>query len=283
MIDQAYELKVRMQKPPQNLSVYAVVSGKGGVGKSNITLNLGLALCQAGKRVLLIDGDLGMANLDILAGVMSRTSLMDYFERHKSLDEILVHYQNGLDILPGGSGFMNLRENREDEIRDFVSRLMGDGHYDYVFIDAGAGVDTKLLSFVSVAHEVLLITVPEPTAMIDAYSLIKILSVYEIKPRLHLIVNQVSSRREAQETYDHLNKVIHTFLNIQMDLLGYVRSDAKVKEGVHKQVPFLLSHPGAMASQNIKEICGRLLNREVPRTLGSLHEVMRRFVKIFGA
>jgi len=283
MNDQAHELKLKMQRPSSAVCVYAVVSGKGGVGKSNIALNLGVALNQTGKRVLLIDGDLGMANLDILAGVISRNTLLDYFETQKSIEEILVEYRPGLEILPGGSGFMSLGDSREGELRDFVSRLIGTGRYDYVFIDAGAGIDAKLLSFVSVANEVLLVTVPEPTAMVDAYSLIKILSVYEIKPRIQLIVNQVSSRREAQETYEHLNKVIGTFLNIEMELLGYVVSDPKVKAAVHRQTPFSLAHPNAPASRNIREISERMSSGIVPTNFGSLTEVMHRFVRIFGS
>jgi flagellar biosynthesis protein FlhG len=283
MKDQAHELKERLLKPASRVCVYAVVSGKGGVGKSNITLNLGIALHQTGKRVLLIDGDLGMANLDILAGIISRNTLMDYFDDQRGLEEILVTYRPGLEILPGGSGFMGLGDHREDELKEFVSLLIGSGRYDYVFIDAGAGIDAKLLSFVSVANEVLLVTVPEPTAMVDAYSLVKILAVHEIKPRIQLIVNQVSGRREAQATYEHLNRVIGAFLNIELELLGYVVSDAKVRAAVSQQVPLMLAHPSAFAARNIREIGERMTSGAVPAAFGSLNDVVHRFVRIFGS
>lgn len=283
MIDQAHELKHRMLHPVPSVRVFAVVSGKGGVGKSNIALNLGIALNLAGQRVLLIDGDLGMANLDILAGLTSRSTLLDYFEHQKSIEDILMTYQPGLDILPGGSGLLTLHEWEEEEISTFVCTLIESGRYDYILIDAGAGVDAKLLSFVSVAHEVLLVTVSEPTALVDAYSLIKILSMYQMKPRLHLIVNQVSGDKEAKEIFERLQHVIRTFLNIQLELLGYVVSDPKVKEAVRRQVPFTIAFPHAQPARNIMTIRDKLMTGcdVIPKS--SIGDVVHRFMKIFGA
>lgn len=283
MKDQAHELKQKMLQPSKNVTVYAVVSGKGGVGKSNITINLGIALNQSGKSVLLIDGDLGMANLDILAGVSSRSTLMDFFESGKPIDDILIHYQDGLDILPGGSGMLSLQNSQDEVIKEFITSLIGSGRYDVIMIDAGAGVDAKLISFASVAHEVILVTVPEPTAMADAYSLVKILSVFEIKHRIHLIVNQVSGQKQAQETYERLDKVIGTFLNAKIELLGYVATDMKVRDAVSRQIPFLIAYPVTLASRNITTLCDRMLERNSEFSWSSLGDLVFRFIKVFGA
>jgi flagellar biosynthesis protein FlhG len=260
-----------------------VVSGKGGVGKSNISLNLAIELSQAGKRVLLMDGDLGMANLDILAGVSSAYTLLDYFQEGTPLSKILIEYQKDLSILPGGSGLVTLLPEAHDTIRVFVESLVQEGNYDIILIDAGAGVDAKLLSFVSFSHEVLLVTVPEPTALADAYSLVKVLSVYGIKDRIHLIVNQVTGPKEARETYQRLNKVIGTFLKVQVCDLGYVHTDKKVKEAVLRQKPFTTLFPMATASKNVRSISGKLLNPDQEMGVSTFGDAVLRFMKVFGS
>ena len=283
MKDQAHNLKQLLFDGPARepqVTVYAVVSGKGGVGKSNISLNLALEMHRCGRRVLLIDGDTGMANLDILAGVAGRHSMINYFEDELPLEDILIEIQPGFHLLPGGSGLSGLQSQSREEIRSFVDDLMGRS-YDVILIDAGAGVNAKLLSFVSFSHELILVTVPEPTAMADAYSLAKILSVYSIKEEVGVVINQVSGRREALETYERLEKVITTFLNLKVRFLGYVSSDPKVRRAVNLQRPFSEAFPSSAASRDIGELCSVLLDGAQIRRTGTLADTVSRFMKVF--
>lgn len=282
MKDQAHQLKQIDFNEEGEVTIYTVVSGKGGVGKSNLSLNLALAMNEAGKKVLLIDGDVGMANLDILSGLPSFNSLSDYFEKDMAIAEILVEVAPGLDLLPGGSGLMGLQTQSQYQLQDFLEELLAYGQYDAIVIDAGAGVSSRLLSFVLLCDELILVTIPEPTAVADAYSLAKVLSSHKIKEDIQVVINQVDSMKEAQETFERLDKVAGAFLQLKLVFLGAIHADNKVRKAVSMQKPYLQSYPRSQPSQDIRAIQEKLDHKEKEAVrLRPFGQVISRFFRMF--
>lgn len=261
--------------------VIAVTSGKGGVGKTNVTTNLALALAQRKQRVLILDADLGLANVDIAMGILPRFNLAHVLHGVKTLEDIVEIGPLGVAVIASGSGISELA-NLEDAARvKLLEALAGlKSRYDFLLIDTSAGLNRNVLGFVLAADEVLVVTTPEPTAMLDAYSMIKV--VFQENPRaaVRLIVNMVRDEVEAREVSDKLVVLAHRFLGAAISPLGHVVRDGRVTEAVREQTPLLQLYPGAAASRCIQALAAQLTNGRAAPALGDLKGFFSRVVDV---
>lgn len=229
--------------------VIAVTSGKGGVGKTNVTANLALALARRGRRVLVLDADLGLGNVDVLLGLVPRATLADVLRGDRRLADILVEGPGGIRILPACSGLQELTALREDQrlaLRDELDEAAGEA--DVLLIDTGAGISANVLFFAGLAGDILVVASPEPTAMADAYALMKVLSRREVGRRFRLLVNLAASPREGLEVHRRLGLVADRFLDIAIEYLGAVPADDHVRLAVARQKAVVDLFPKAPAS-----------------------------------
>ncbi|MDN5293813.1 MAG: flagellar biosynthesis protein FlhG [Eubacteriales bacterium] len=272
MQDQAYKLRLLAQDLHRQVEeelkarartarVITVTSGKGGVGKTNFSLNLGIALQKLNKRTILIDADLGMANVDVVLGLVPRYTLYDVIKGEKEIDEIIVEGPDGLKIIPGGSGIQELANLDRERLESIITQIYRlDGEADLIIIDTGAGLSQNVMSFVLAADEVILLTTPEPTAITDAYGLVKNLFRHRPDSKVYLVVNMAESDEEAEMVARKLEIVTQKFLQAQITCLGYILNDPHVARAVKMQVPFIISYPSARASRRIKEVAARLVD-----------------------
>ena len=283
-MDQAEGLRTLMKKPscegtsgssPMDIPgrstlkrcprVLAVASGKGGVGKTNVVANLGLAFTQLGKRILILDADLGLTNIDVLLGLTPRYTIEHLFDRTKTFADILVKGPGGMLIMPASSGVVDLVDLKEDQKLFLLSEidLMAD-QIDLLLIDTGAGISSNVLYFNLAAQESIVIVTPEPTSITDAYALIKVLSVRFKKKNFMILVNLVGSEREAREVFRKVSLVADRFLDqVSIDYLGFIPLDEKLPLAVRQQRAVLELYPKAPSSRGFMELAKRLAERPV--------------------
>ncbi|OAB41353.1 MinD/ParA family protein [Paenibacillus glacialis] len=232
-----------------------VTSGKGGVGKSNFTLNFALSLQSLGHRVLIFDADIGMANIDVLMGTTSRYNLHHLLQREKSIQEIVAIGPNGLSYISGGSGITDLISLSEHDLQYFTSQIeLLASQVDYIIFDTGAGLSKENIQFITSADECLVVTTPEPTAITDAYALIKIIHGIDQDVAFQLIVNRVDDVQEAMFTANKIKLVARKFLDKDITMLGYISDDYHVVQAVKKQVPFSMAFPNSVASKDVQRL-----------------------------
>jgi len=240
--------------------IIAVSSGKGGVGKTNIAINLALAYAQLGKRVVVMDADLGLANVNVVLGVIPRYNLYHLIRKQKTLREIVVDTAYGIQIIAGASGFSKIANLSEEERRSFIGELSALANADVIVIDCAAGVSSNVISFIAAADDALIVTTPEPTAITDAYGIIKIIAteIENLDIGLKLVVNRVRSVVEGRRVAERVITIAGQFLNLKVDYLGFVFDDDIVHQAVIKQKPFLAVDPKSKAAMCIRHILSRL-------------------------
>ena len=244
---------------PNRARVLAVTSGKGGVGKTNFSTNLALTLAQQGQRVIVLDADLGLANLHVVLGVTPRYHLEHVLQGERTLEETLFVGPCGIQIIGGASGLSelaNLDGRQRDRFIESLQRL--DTLADVVIIDTGAGLSHTVMSFLHAAEEILIVTTPEPTAITDAYATIKVVTGENPDAKLRLIVNMAQSAEEAQAVANRLDRIARQFMNIGLEFAGFIPLDPVVRAAVRAQKPFVLTHPNAPASRSIAQIAKHL-------------------------
>lgn len=270
-------------QPAPQLRVIAVTSGKGGVGKSNVVANIGLAMAQAGLKVLLIDADLGLANLDIILGLNPQYTIHDVLQLRKTLAEVLVEGPGGMKILPASSGIPELSELDEYQKLFLLNELDNYSEsVDVVLIDTGAGISRNVLFFNIAAQERLVVANNEPTSITDAYALIKVLATQHNERRFKLLVNGLSNPRDAEAVYRTLLKVAERFLgrDISLEYLGYIPHDDAVPKAVLKQQPVLTLFPKARVSRSFTQIAQRLWETPGPEEVdGNIKFFWRRLLQ----
>lgn len=253
--------------------VITVTSGKGGVGKTNIAINLAIALSEQGYRVVIMDADFGLANIDILFGIITKFTLVDVIKNRKSILEILSEGPKNIKFISGGSGVEELVKLDRTQVLKFVENMaLLDKLADIIVVDTGAGLSENVMSFVMAADEVLLVTTPEPTSITDAYALIKMVSGRDKTKKIKVIVNRAENNNEANDILNKLILVSDKFLGIVLEPAGYILHDEAVVKAVKQQQPFLLSYPKCQAARNIKEISAKIteINRssDIPQNAG---------------
>ena len=298
MSDQAEKLRALVQQQSEKLTpavvasdpprprlktrTLVVTSGKGGVGKTNLTVNLALAFAKRGKKTLLFDADLGMANLDVLLGISPQHTLVDVIHDRKRLDEVIFPISENLELIPGGSGISELANLPAERMENLLGRLSEiEGRSEILLIDTGAGISRQVLDFVLAAHEVIVVTTPEPTAITDAYGMIKALNTQNPGATVHLLVNQADSEQEARTVAAKLTMIVERFLEIKLHFLGFVEKDVNVGRAVLQQRPFSSLYPYAIATRRVNILAGTLLvqNDEPSVPEGFFSRFFRRISK----
>jgi flagellar biosynthesis protein FlhG len=261
----------------------AISSGKGGVGKSSVTVNLASALAALGEKVLILDADMGLANIDVLLGLSPSHNLTHVVSGHKTFQEIICEGPMGVQIIPGGSGVADLADLQDWQIQRFLAKLDAlDKNVDFFLIDTGAGIAKNVLSFVLASNELMVITTPEPTSLTDAYGLIKTVWRQHFTGSLKILVNRAANADEAEGIYKKLNMAVQRFLNIQIEYLGFIREDPKVAEAIRNQQLFAARYPECGASRDMAAVAAALAKRhEKPRSEEGLHGFFSKVASFF--
>lgn len=266
MNDQAERLRQLVsQNKNKKARIITVTSGKGGVGKSNFAINFALSLQERGKKVVLLDADLGLANIDVLLGISTKMNLANIIYDNNTIWDVIHKSDYGIDIIAGGSGIKDLLSLEESQLQFFLKQIELLNQYaDFIIIDTGAGLSKETSRFIIAADEVILVTTPEPTSITDAYAIIKM--VHSITKDIHyrLVINRVMNDQEGKSTIDKLQLVAKRFLGIDLPLLGYVTDDRNVQKAVKKQKPFYLTYPNSEASIAVKDITNKFLEIDIP-------------------
>ena len=286
MTDQAEQLREIMRsKTSEGTSktrIIAVASGKGGVGKTNLSINLALAYANLGKKVIVMDADLGLANVNVVLGIIPKYNLYHVIRKQKTMKDIILDTSYGIQIVAGASGFSKIA-NLNDEERDvFIEELAELSNADVIIIDTSAGVSNNVLSFIAAADDALIVTTPEPTAITDAYGIIKIIAteIENMNLGLKLIVNRVKSVTEGKKVAERVINIAGQFLNLKVDYLGYVYDDPIVSSSVIKQKPFLVVDPNSKPAICVKHLVGRLEKVEFREGSGVSKFIKKLFKRI---
>lgn len=272
-------------RPGHRARTIAVTSGKGGVGKSNLVANLAIGIARLGKSVLVLDADLGLANMDVLLGVRPQYTLYHVLKGSKDLLDVIIAGAPGVKFIAGGSGMRELADLDDAARGRFLEGFAKlETYTDVVLIDTGAGISSNVMAFVTAADEVLVVTTPEPTAMADAYGIIKTLATEsEVFPPVSMIVNRVRSPEEGAIVAGKIFRVSKQFLEVGITYAGYVMEDLNVMKAVRAQKPFMTLYPNTTASACVSNLVARLFGAEAPPPpkpagLTSLFDRLRRFV-----
>ncbi len=235
--------------------VLAVTSGKGGVGKTNFSINLGISLSNLGYKVVVFDADLGLANIDVILGIIPKYTIADILNGDKNILDIMTEGPNGIKLIAGGSGIKELVNIDKQQLEKLMNQLQKLENYaDFIIIDTGAGLSETVLNFVNSSNEVILITTPEPTSLTDVYAMIKTLKVRGGQRRLSVVINKVENSSEADEVFERLSKVSFKFLNTKIEKLGYLNNSKLVMQSVKNQDPLVLLYPNSSIAKKINGI-----------------------------
>lgn len=270
-------VKVETKKTAKILSV---TSGKGGVGKTSLSVNIAASLGKEDLRVLLIDADLGLSNVEIMLGVTPSYTLKDVIKNGRAIEEVIINGPYNIDFISGGNGFLELAELSEIEREEILIKIHKlEELYDIIIIDTGAGISKNVTAFLTISDEIIVVTNSEPTALTDAYSIIKVITEEKLKQKIGLIINRVKNKNEYQQASDILINTAKKFLGEEIKSLGFVYEDPNVRKTIYKKTPFVIYYPNSVASDCVKEIISNLALKETGEKKSSM---MDKFMRLFG-
>jgi len=259
---------MRKRKPVRTITI---ASGKGGVGKTNVVANLAIALRRMGKEVLILDADLGLSNVDILLHLAPRYNIQHVLRGERRLREVIVEGPCGIKVLPASSGVQELTHLDAFQRMRLLEEFEGyEDDVDVLLIDTSAGISENVAFFCIASQEIVVVTSPEPTALTDAYALIKVLFTRYQEKEFRVLVNSARSAADAMEVYRKLSVAADRFLNVSLDYLGYLPFDETVHDAVRAQKPFLEMHPGGAASRALNELASRFADPPAESAKGTL-------------
>lgn len=272
-MDQAEKLRRIMKSKDQgsekvNLvekkaKVLSISSGKGGVGKTNFAINFSISLKKLGYEVVIIDADIGLGNVEILSGVSLKNTISDVVFANKSIVEIMGDGPEGIKIISGGSGLKELELLNNENLPKLIKEIEKlQSLVDYIIIDTGAGISPVVIDFIMVSSEVIVVSTPDPTSIMDSYILIKSLVLTGFTGKLNIVANLVNNRNEGKEVFDKLSNASRNFLRVETNYLGYIERNDLVNYAVRNQTPFVISHPNSSISKRINIMTMSYLNEE---------------------
>ena len=268
-MDQAEKLrniiKSRNQQRQHTSRVITVTSGKGGVGKSSISVNLAVQLSRLGKRVVILDADFGLANVEVMFGLRPEYNLADLMFSGKTIKEVITIGPENVGFISGGSGIRELTNITGDQVRSLIPMLYElDQLADVIIIDTGAGISENVLELVASSMEIILVATPEPTSITDVYALLKTLHRREDFMKdgtgIKMIANRTTSQEQGKELYEKLSIVVEKFLDIKMEYIGMVPQDDHLQKAIMKQKPLTISYPDSASARALMEIAAVLEN-----------------------
>lgn len=270
-MDQAEKLRKIVKLNNQNISrnarVITVTSGKGGVGKSNVVVNLAIQFKKAGKRVLILDADFGMANIEVMFGAIPKYNLNDVIYKGMAVKDIVTEGPMGIGFVSGGSGVADLVNLSKEQAQYLVQKLRElDQLADVILVDTGAGIGNSVIEFLKASSEIVLVTTPEPTSITDSYSLLKALNSSGFNSengKIYFLANRVRTEKEGTNLFQNLNVVTGKFLGMSLEYLGMVPQDDNILRAVMQQTPVSIKTPEAKSSKAFEQLSQRLLNQEV--------------------
>jgi flagellar biosynthesis protein FlhG len=272
-VDQAANLRRLVlesdAKKQKKTKTIAITSGKGGVGKTSVAVSLSIALARGGSSVTLLDADLGLANINVILGIIPKYNLYHVIKGQKKLKDIVIEVPEGIKIIAGASGFHQLANLDPKQRNEFIGAVAELDSDDYMVVDTGAGVSQNVLSFVIAADEIIVVTTPEPTAITDAYGIIKSIAAQSPDKIIKIIVNRVQSVAEGNRVAQRVINIAGQFLNIKVENLGFIFDDIYVPKSVRNQKPFIVSYPKSKASACINIIADRISNKAIGAGRGS--------------
>ena len=265
------------------IKIYSIISGKGGVGKTNLTVNLAIKLQEKGKKVLIMDADVGMSNAHLVMGIDTKKTLLDLIENDLNLEDIIAKGPYGVDLISGGEDLFLLEKLDKEKQKEIIQNLANLGEYDVLLIDNGAGINKQSLTFTILADDIILISTPEPTSITDAYRILKAISMYELKNKVKVVINQVPDLDTGDEALNKLLKTSELFLNVELEKIGYIFSDIRVNKAVMEQIPIVIRYPDALASSNINQISAAILgDKNYTNNISNLKQFKNRLIRLFG-
>lgn len=288
-MDQAQQLRniVKMQNQinKSGARVITVTSGKGGVGKSNTSVNLAIELKRMGKSVIIFDADFGLANVEVMFGALPKYNLSDLIYRGKDIRDIITEGPEGIGFISGGSGIVGLSNLDRNQISFLIHNLKSlDSMADVIIIDTGAGISDSVLEFAIASPEILIVTTPEPSSLTDAYSLLKALyqnpNFNKEYTNIRVLANKVRSVEDGDAVFQKLSSVVTKFLSGKLDYIGMIPADPAIDKAIRQQNPVAISYPNAISSQAYKVIADNLIHgRHEPVTIkGGITQVFSKFM-----
>ena len=276
-MDQAQQLRNVIKKQNQKVvresaRVITVTSGKGGVGKSNTAINLAIQFRKMGQRVIILDADFGLANIEIMFGAVPKHNLCDLIYQGKNIKEIITWGPMDVGFISGGSGIAGMSNLSRNYLTYIIQNLAElDAIADIIIIDTGAGISDAVLEFLVASGEIILVTTPEPTSITDSYSLLKALNRHhrfsKENSKIKVIANRVDTEEEGKNLYNKLNAVVSRYLKLPIDYLGAIPQDNQLANAVMQQTPVSMQSPTARSSVAYERIAARLMNKEVQSTI----------------
>jgi flagellar biosynthesis protein FlhG len=289
-MDQAQQLRniIKQQNMQQQhlARVITVTSGKGGVGKSNMSVNMAIQLSRLGKKVIILDADFGLANVEVMLGTRPKYNMADMIFGGKDIRDVICKGPENIGFISGGSGIKELSNLSKDQISGIINMMYGlDSLADIIIIDTGAGISDSVIDMVLASSEVLLVTTPEPTSITDAYALLKTINktpgFNAENTRIRMIGNRTLNMSDGYDLYNKLNSVVERFLNMKMEYLGAVPFDVNLTKAVMRQQPVSIAYPNTPAVKSIKAMAKTLIDMEQSETKSVRTGLSGLFSKMF--